>query len=428
MKNIDKYNSNIINILSLFFPLSLIMGNLLINLNIFLLCVSTFIFYKKTLVKFKLNFLDKIILVFFTYTLLVLVINFSENYFNGEIFPVFILYKTLLFLRYCVLYFVIRFLISQNILKIEWFSFACAGCAAFVCLDIFFQFYFGNNLFGIEPVSTRHNSGVFGDELIAGGYLQRFGLFFFFLPFILKKKLFYKISFQFIFFIIFLLGIALSGNRMPFVLFVFSFFVLVILNKELRKYFLSFFIVTFLIFTLVYKLDHDNGRFKVSASTFYYSGKNLVNTFFIDDITKEPPEVWQRPYALEFFCFKHIWKKNPIFGGGVRSYRTAERGCNTHPHNYYFEILSDLGIVGFGIVVFFVFSMLHKMFIRKNTLFQFSLTNIDAKIMPFFLVFLVEFFPLRSSGSFFTTNNAAIIFIILAALVSLISERKVSNY
>ena len=63
MKNIDKYNSNIINILSLYFKNCLIMGNLLINLNIFLLCVSTFIFYKKTLVKFKLNFLDKIILV-----------------------------------------------------------------------------------------------------------------------------------------------------------------------------------------------------------------------------------------------------------------------------------------------------------------------------------------------------------------------------
>ena len=230
----------------------------------------------------------------------------------------------------------------------------CRLCCC-VCLDIFFQFYFGNNLFGIEPVSTRHNSGVFGDELIAGGYLQRFGLFFFFLPFILKKKLFYKISLSIYFFYYF--SFKFDYNVFSeFVLFVFSFFVLVILNKELRKYFLSFFIFTFLIFTLIYKLDHDEGRFKVSASTFYYSGKNLVNTFFIDDITKEPPEVWQRPYALEFFCFKHIWKKNPIFGGGVRSYRTAERGCNTHPHNYYFEILSDLGIVGFGIVVFFVFS------------------------------------------------------------------------
>ena len=65
MKNIDKSNSILINILFIIFPLSLILGNLFTNLNIFFLCVFAFIFYNKKLISFKINSLDKLILIFF---------------------------------------------------------------------------------------------------------------------------------------------------------------------------------------------------------------------------------------------------------------------------------------------------------------------------------------------------------------------------
>ncbi len=65
MNNIGKYNSTLINILFLMFPLSIILGNLFINLNIFFLCVFASIIYNKELIKFKINFFDKIILIFF---------------------------------------------------------------------------------------------------------------------------------------------------------------------------------------------------------------------------------------------------------------------------------------------------------------------------------------------------------------------------
>ena len=42
------------------------------------------------------------------------------------------------------------------------------------------QFIFGKDFFGFEPIGRRL-SGPFGDELIAGGYLQRFSIFSFFL-------------------------------------------------------------------------------------------------------------------------------------------------------------------------------------------------------------------------------------------------------
>jgi hypothetical protein len=215
MKNIDNYHQTTINVLFLMFPLTLILGNLFTNLNVVIFCLYTLIAYNKNFKKFKINFFDKIILIFFSYIFITLQINFLESYINEEIFSQHIIKKTFFFFRYLVLYLVLRFLINQNILNLNQFSIACAICAVFICLDIFFQFYFGKDLFGIKPSSARHFSGVFGNELIAGGYLQRFALFSFFLPFLSKKNIFYKVSIQTLFLIFFLFGIVLSGNRMP---------------------------------------------------------------------------------------------------------------------------------------------------------------------------------------------------------------------
>ena len=168
MKNISKYNSSIINILFLIFPLSLMLGNLFINLNVVFFSIFALIFYNKKLINFKINLLDKIILIFFLYTLVVLVINFSESYLYGESFSRIIINKNLLFFCYFVLYLTIRALVSQNILQLDWFSLACAICATFVCFDILFQFFFDKDIFGLVPISGRHYSGIFGKELIAG--------------------------------------------------------------------------------------------------------------------------------------------------------------------------------------------------------------------------------------------------------------------
>jgi O-antigen ligase len=457
MKNIDKYNLIIINSLFIIFPISMILGNLFINLNTLLFCFSTLFFLKKKTIKFDIIFFDKIILIFFFYTFLTLFINnfeghSSENKMNylywdgGEYFPKYVVYKTLSYLRYLILYLVIRVLMSQNILRLNWFSWTCAACAAFVLLDIFFQSIFGKNLFGMIPIGDRHYSGVFGEELIAGGYLQKFALFFLFLPFVLKKSTFQKFIIQLIIFIIFVLGISLTGNRMPLVLFIFSFFIYFLLINELRKYFFALLIFVFLFLSLNFSL---NQTFKKNILTFYVGGVNLVNTFFVKDIAENSKLFavssfgytaekikdnsshlydWQRPYVTEFQCFKIIWKKNPIFGGGLRSYRTHVGGCNTHPHNYYFEILSDLGLLGLSIILIFVFMLLRDILIKKNNITKLSFNVISNKIMPFFLIFFIEFFPLRTSGSFFSTSSATVIFIVLPILVSLISIKKNYKY
>ena len=134
-------------------------------------------------------------------------------------------------------------------------------------------------------------------------------------------------------------------------------------------------------------------------------------------------------YIYEFDAGISTFKLNKFIGGGIKSFRfncpkrkitNRERTtCNMHPHNYFLEILTDLGIVGFLIFIALIILVLfkaYKILINMNNKYIFS---------PFFYVFLMEVFPLRSSGSFFTTNNSVIIFLSLGVIVSIISiDRK----
>lgn len=424
MKNLSNYNVAIINFFFLTFPLSVIVGNLAINLIVVLLCLSTFIFYTKKILDFKLNLFDKIIIIFFLNTIIVLIINFFESYINGEIFFQTITVKTLFYLRYLVLYIVLRVLVSNNILKLKWFSYACVFYASFVCFDIFFQFYFGKDIFGIEPHLSRHYSGVFGKELVAGGFLQKFALFSFFLPFVLRQTKLKKIFIQFLFLLIFGFGLVLSGNRIPLLLFFLSFFIYIVLSKELRKYFFVCFSLSALLLIFAF---NANQNLKNHVYNFYNNGKYLVTFFFNKDLDKTDFSVWTKPYVSEFACAGHNIKNNPIFGGGIRSHRQYN-WCNTHPHNYYLEILSELGVFGLGAILFFLFNLLRVSFRSTRNLFHFSLDGLDKMTIPYFLIFCMEFFPLRTSGSFFSTNNASIIFIVLGILVSLTTRKKANNH
>ena len=421
MKYINNYKFSTINLFFLLFPVTFVLGNLFINLNTFFLIVFAIIFYNKEIIKFKLNLFDKILVIFFFFTLISLGINYFEYLLNNEIFPTYIITKTILYFRYLLLYFAVRFLISKKILKINLFCLVSAICATFVGLDIFIQFIFGRDIFGIDPLTDRHFSGVFGEELIAGGFLLKFGVFCFFLPLVLKKNFLNKNMIQIFLFIFFMLGIILSGNRMPFFLFIFSFFAYLLLDQELRKYFIRISFLIFFILAIIYKLSLP---FAMNVGNFYLNGQNLVSSIFVKDLSEEPFEVWQKPYVTEIYCAKDNWKNNPIFGGGIRSYRSVAPGCGSHPHNYYFELLSDLGVTGLIIILIFLFLLTFKLFNKsKNSIYQFFCT-LDEKHYPFILIFLIEFFPLRTSGSFFSTNQSTLIFIVLAVLVSLIGREK----
>ena len=112
-----------------------------------------------------------------------------------------------------------------------------------VSLDIIFQFIFGVNLLGYEAhqlsSEVKYYSGVFGDRLVAGGFILMFstiGVFALFDIFkIEKKKYIYLIIFT-ILIIVFFTSILLAGNRMPLVMFIFFLAGLGLIYKKKKRF------------------------------------------------------------------------------------------------------------------------------------------------------------------------------------------------
>ena len=140
------------------------------------------------------------------------------------------------------------------------------------------------------------------------------------------------------------------------------------------------------------------------------------------------------------------WKSNKIFGNGIKSFRIdcymlqsrdlldessiykeynlaeeyaetrKNRLCSNHPHNYYFEILTEVGIL--GLLVILAIGLLFVFFVLKNFK-SFNKNSMENYILLAAIISLIlEAFPLRSSGSVFSTSNATYIVLIASLILS----------
>ena len=428
----NKNHYIILNVLFCLIPLSYIIGNFAINLNVFLLIVFSLIVYNKKIFETKLLLIDKIILCFFIFVLFTGIINtlkpLSVSNDNS------ILIKSILFFRYLLLYFILRYLVEKNIIIFKWFFISSLICTLFVSLDIFYQFTFSVDIFGLEPLHPSKLSGPFGDELVAGGYIHKFSLFsIFVLPFFKFKKTYLSLILS-VLFLIYMTAIVLSGNRMPLVLFLFSIFLILLFENKTRKYIPISLIVIISIFFTIYK---NNLVLKNSFDSFIGNSYGMINVFVVENITKSSkiPEQKIPMYYQEMKTFYGTWMMNKYIGGGIKSFRhncpkrkilshNERTTCNMHPHNYYLEILTDIGLIGL-IILCLIFILTIYNSLVKNYLLK-PKKSINKILVPFIFVFISEIFPLRTSGSFFTTSTATFIFILLAVIIAL-SEQKTNS-
>jgi O-antigen ligase len=425
--------SNYFNFLLAIFPLSFIAGNLIININLVLLVISGLIIFKSKI--FQINNLeDKLIFIFFLliiftgalndYNLYQVKVEWSKiiNIDTHQYFETII--KSFLFLKYFLFYLIIKFLIEQKIINLKYFFITCSFGALFVSLDIILQFLTGRDIFGYEIIPPgRKLGGPFNDELIAGGYIQRFSIFIFFLIPVfynessIKKKM--KILIPILFIIIFI-GLILSGNRISLIIFSLIIFLIIVFQKQVRKYIVPAFVSFVIIFSIFYKFNNQvKMNFKNFSNQIY-----LITSFITDKNNKDQ----NYSYVNVFQTFYGTWQMNKFLGGGIKNYRyycherpkikeNLKYHCNMHPHNYYLEILTETGIIGFSIIILILALVTFKSFFRKY--FLSSFLNENNLIIPFIFLFIGEFFPFRSTGSFFTTGNSTYIILIMAILIGL---------
>ena len=174
-----------------------------------------------------------------------------------------------------------------------------------------------------------------------------------------------------------------------------------------------------------------NNQVKINFDHFARSASGVINVFFTDIGKKDKilKEADVPLYYQEFRSSYETWKMNKFIGGGVKSFREnckrreikndyERTECNTHPHNYYLEIMSEIGLVGFLLVAVMFFSVILKCFRKnyKNNIYS------DKVIIAVLFVFIAEIIPIRSTGSFFTTGNATFIFLLYAILLGSIKK------
>ena len=132
-----------------------------------------------------------------------------------------------------------------------------------------------------------------------------------------------------------------------------------------------------------------------------------------------------------------IWKEQPLFGFGAKSFRlkcwdlinkdNEERKidkrphqyivCANHPHNYYLELLSEAGIIGIGLMVVFFLILLKDSFNYLRKYYQQKNSEMYL-LIPVIILFFVEIWPIKSTGSFFTTWSATFFWLNVAILIA----------
>ncbi len=195
------------------------------------------------------------------------------------------------------------------------------------------------------------------------------------------------------------------------------------------------------------KIINDNIVYsQVEGTIFFYKKFQEKNIFFIleknydnnkflkileEEILNDSFEFkkfYEGIYAYnlyKFFSKLYVNHNDTIRIGDPigHSYEFAD-GCNTHPHNLYFEFLSELGLIGlfflligfFYLLLYFI-KVLNKIFLKKHVNFYFS-------FLFSLLGVILSLFPLFPSGSFFNNWLSSILYFNFAIVISFILIKK----
>lgn len=406
--NFDKF----LIILVFFFPILLCLSIFFADFfasAIALSVIYLFFFDKKKEVFFDIKIQFYFFIIFYFIILLSLIFSFS---FKGSFLPSFFYFRYFLFIA-GIFYLLEKYSFFSRIL-----FYSLIFTFSIIFIDSTKQFIFGKNFFnqglGIDP--TPFITSFFGNEKKLGSYLVRL------LPLVLS--LVYFLNFRkYDIYIIALWGIFifLTSERTALFLYLlvilFSFFI----NKNKIKFLLIGFLIFFTLFLfnkeLKYKyIDYTLKQFGFIETEWNKSGGKI--RYF----SKEHEDLSYTALV--------IFKNNIINGGGIKSfykicneyknkgkqnkiikYTFLERNnlitCSTHPHNTYFQILSEIGIFGFFIIIILFCKIL---FLNFKILLNKNHNNLNLSYYFLNVGIIINLFPLIPSGSFFNNWISLIMF------------------
>ena len=403
----------IIEILLILLPIALLFSNIVSETIIFILIVLYFlnlnskIFFKNLKEPFII-----LILIFWVYLILNSLINIENN-------PSFS--RSIFFIRFPL--YILAFSFFVNILNINlnkvfnWWLIIII----IICADLFFQFFTLSNFFGYEAIlhgSIYRLGGFMDDELKISNLIFHIGALvfsYFFSKDYLKNE---KINYYILFFLIVLIcSIFITAERANFITIIsFSFLFVVLISLENRKFFFKILII-FSILISVPIISSDNLSKRMTNDLL-----KKINLFKIENNKNYLNK--NSHYFAHYSAAYQIFERNIIFGVGLKNFRNFcdddslnseiapifhAKKCATHPHSFYFEILSEIGLLG----LFLIICLFLKLFYQTIKIYL-KTKNYFLMINSF--IILVYFIPFLPRGSFFTNWNAIIFWTVVAIL------------
>tara|TARA_Y100000992_G_scaffold250401_1_gene182381 strand:+ start:1849 stop:3117 length:1269 start_codon:yes stop_codon:yes gene_type:complete len=404
---IDK--NKIFFILMSIYPLSIVLGPSISLINTLLIITIYFLFSYKNK---HFEFLQKnntIKALFAIYIYLIINTLISLNHEIG-------LSRNLGFIRLIFLFVAINYFfhINKNNSKI---FYIWNAIFIFFIFDVYIERLTGTNIFGWgaeeingvrQPYGLRVMS-FFKDEPIAGAYL--YGFFFLISGnLLLLFKNIKKAKYLYLLLILcFLLSVIATGERSSTIKVIFGILLFTLLINTIKPK-TKILIFTILFGTIILVILNSSYLKNRYIGQFYYylseqDSKNIKSSFY---------------YQLYKSGF-NVFLNSPLFGVGNKNYRIEtcksdlkkiekfDYKCSTHPHQIYFEFLSEHGLVGTLILISLFFYLIFKNL--KIIVLSQNYLQIGS-----FVYLLSVFLPLLPSGSFFSDFNITFFIINLSFL------------
>ena len=337
-------------------PISLILGNFAVNLNILIIDILTLYlcFIKKNWDWTKEKFF-KFLIIFYIF----LIFNSLYSYYFSTHETNSGLIRSLTFIKFIIFAYSFKILVvdskTLNKIMIYW---SCI--IAVVIFDIFFESIFGNNIIGNESPDGTRIVSFFKDELVVGSLILCFG--YSITTYYLSQNLKIKNNIIINFLLLLIpVTILITGERSNFIksLIIFSFIIIFINQQKLilkKRNFIILILLSFL--SLIYL----NPNIYNKQMEFF---KRAIDVNKIENEFIEGSDFFNRFQKIRYFVHYDvslkIFKEYPLFGVANKNFRhecnnkkyfdekikLSNVRCNTHPHQIHFELLSEHGIIGY---------------------------------------------------------------------------------